>query len=299
MSERKPKSKETIPAGGASRDEERVEPARATVPDATPDGRPEPGFGAISVVIPHFRGKDGGESLRLALRSWERNFKEPHAIVVIGEREEWIDEERVTFIGMERPSDNPNVCLMEAMKAAIAAGEVTDAFVFATDDVYLVAPVGMAHIDLPKSVGRLTASSTDASVRADTERTLTLLRERGLPLVSYETGLPALYRKERLVTLLEEVPEACDGRLLLASFYMGAWNISRPYPLDWRSDPFLLPVVTATPDPTRFDELLGKKLFLRHSADGYSPFLAGRLREMFPEASACEKARERETGNGT
>ena len=61
----------------------------------------------------------------------------------------------VTVIEHECMSDNPQIDVLEKLKLAIAADEITDKFIWSNDDIYLVAPVMLAHIEVPKNKGIL------------------------------------------------------------------------------------------------------------------------------------------------
>lgn len=85
----------------------------------------------------------------MALRSFDKFLRFGVNVVIIGDREEWMSDV-VTVIEHECVSDNPQIDVLEKLKLAIAADEVTDKFIWSNDDIYLVAPVMLAHIEVPK-----------------------------------------------------------------------------------------------------------------------------------------------------
>src|SRR5574344_2575607 len=58
-------------------------------------------YPVISGVIPYRADEANGQELRFALRSFEKKFKEPFHIVVIGDKEDWSDEENIIHIPFE------------------------------------------------------------------------------------------------------------------------------------------------------------------------------------------------------
>lgn len=244
---------------------------------------------SITVVIPYSASQAQGNELRYALRSWQKNFKVPHKIVIIGEREEWFKDEELTFIELEQLSENPKVNTMEALKAAIASDAVSEVFVWSNDDIYLVAPVGIEHIILPKYLGLLNPEIYSGHYRMNMEHTISLLSENDLPILNYGTHTPVIYEKEKLVELLEKYPEVSTGDYVFSSLYFNHFIQIAPIKLDWKTDGFLLPVVSQEPDAEKFDKIIKNKVFLNNSVSGYSSFLEERLKDLFPEESIYEK----------
>lgn len=258
--------------------------------DKTNDDDNNPICGSsITVVIPYSASQAQGNELRYALRSWQKNFKVPHKIVIIGEREEWFKDEELTFIELEQLSENPQVNTMEALKAAIASDAVSEVFVWSNDDIYLVAPVGIEHIILPKYLGLLNPGIYSGHYRMNMEHTISLLAENDLPILNYGTHTPVIYEKEKLVELLEKYPEVSTGDYVFSSLYFNHFIQIAPIKLDWKTDGFLLPVVSQEPDAEKFDKIIKNKVFLNNSVSGYSSFLEERLKDLFPEESIYEK----------
>ncbi len=243
----------------------------------------------IAVVFPYIASKAQGKELLYAIRSFQQNFKLPHHIVVIGEREDWFNDEEIIYIELAQESDNPQVNTMEALKTAIASDKVTEYFIWTNDDIYLVAPVDITHIALPKVLGPLDPDKYKDMYKSNMENTIEFLRSKGLPLYNYGTHTPFLYDKEKLVSLLEEYPEISLGDYLFSSVYFNRYNKARPFFLNWKTDPFLLPVISKAPDPVVFESLLETKYFLNNTPTGYSAFLESKLEELFPEKSVYEK----------
>lgn len=108
----------------------------------------------VTVVIPYVKEKAQGDELRMALRSLHKFLRFGVNVVVIGDREEWMSDE-VTVIEHDCVSDNPQIDVVEKLKLAIVADEVTEKFIWSNDDIYLIAPVMLAHFEVPKNKGAL------------------------------------------------------------------------------------------------------------------------------------------------
>ena len=109
----------------------------------------------LSVVIPYCKEFAQGNELLFALRSWYTFARFPFRIVVIGDREDWMDTENLTFIECERESDIPSVDTLHKLWVAQNNPEVTERFIWSNDDIYLVNPVSYPHIVIPKVLGKL------------------------------------------------------------------------------------------------------------------------------------------------
>lgn len=76
--------------------------------------------------------------------------------------------------------------------------------------------------------------------------------------------------------------------VLFTSLYFNSVNTAHPARLDWRTDPFLLPVVSKSPDEKLVNELLRNKVFMNNARSGYSPWLESFLSRRFPEKCVAE-----------
>ena len=147
-----------------------------------------------TVVIPYVKNKAQGNELKMALRSFDKFLRFGVNVVIIGDREEWMSDV-VTVIEHECVSDNPQIDVLEKLKLAIAADEVTDKFIWSNDDIYLVAPVMLAHIEVPKNKGILRPELYKGIYRDNMERTVALLAD--FPKLDFGTHTPVVYEKQK------------------------------------------------------------------------------------------------------
>lgn len=243
----------------------------------------------VTVAIPYVKEKAQGDELRMALRSLHKFLRFGVNIVVIGDREEWMSDE-VTVIEHDCVSDNPQVDVVEKLKLAIAADEVTEKFIWSNDDIYLVAPVMLAHFEVPKNKGFLRPELYKGIYKENMLRTVDLLSD--FPKLDFGTHTPVVYEKQKLVDMFERFPELNAGGYLISSVYFNTlWSTEQisSIELNWQSDNIALSIISKQPDSKKFEELVSKKMFLNNSESGYSDFLMKYLLDMFPDKSDFEE----------
>lgn len=242
----------------------------------------------ITVVIPYCKEFAQGKELLFALRSWQHNVRFGMNIVVIGDREDWFSEE-ITFIEHTRISDNAQVDTLAKLKIAIESPEVTGRFVWTNDDIYIMKPISLAHIELPKVLGTLNPEKYKGLYAENMTRTRQLLEKNRLPYLNYGTHTPVLFDKGQLVAMLERFPDLENGGYLFSSVYYNSLPYpSQPVYLDWKTDQVLLPVVSKQPDERVVAEMLSRKVFMNNAVSGYSPWLEKFLENYFPSPSDFE-----------
>ena len=242
----------------------------------------------ISVVIPYCKEYAQGNELLFAIRSWYKNARFPFHIFVIGDYEDWMDGENVTWIDCPRVSDIPSVDTLHKLHEILTYTAVTEHFVWTNDDIYLMNPVSVPHIVLPKVLGPLNPKGYNGHYRAAMERTIEMLTEAGLPLLNYGTHTPVMFKKSNLKALLPGDDVNAKTGVLFTSLYFNSVNTAHPARLDWRTDPFLLPVVSKSPNEKLVNELLRNKVFMNNARSGYSPWLESFLSRRFPDKCPCE-----------
>ena len=243
----------------------------------------------LSVVIPYCKEYAQGNELLFALRSWYKYAKFPFRIVIIGDREDWMDTANLTFIEMPRLSDIPSVDTLHKLWMAFYAEEVSDEFIWSNDDIYLINPVTLPHILLPKVLGKLNPAAYNGHYRAAMERTIEMLTEAGLPMLNYGTHTPVMFEKKFFENYVpEDNFQAQTGVLFTSVYFNNLTHIGHPAYLNWRTDPFLLPVVSKSPDEKVVNELLKNKVFMNNARSGYSPWLESFLSRRFPDKCPCE-----------
>lgn len=241
-----------------------------------------------SVVFPYCKEFAQGKELLYALRSWYKNCCFQANFVVIGDKEDWFSEE-ICFIECPRVSDNPSVDTYHKLKVALESDKVTDDFVWTNDDIYVLQPIDLSHIQLPKVIGPLDISKYKGFYRENMQRTIDCLNQLGADCQNYGTHTPVMFNKASWLGLIAKLGEQITQGMLYTSIY---FNLQQPQvtavTLDWRKDPFLLPVVSQNPSTEVVKSLL-PKLFLNNARSGYSPWLESFLDKEFPAKCLFEQ----------
>lgn len=234
-----------------------------------------------SVVIPYCKEFAQGKELLYALRSWDKNCCFPADFVVIGDKEDWFSDE-IHFIECPRVSDNPSVDTYHKLKVALESDLVTDDFIWTNEDIYVLQPIDLSHIQLPKVLGPLDTSKYKGFYRENMQRTIDCLKQLGASFQNYGTHTPVMFNKASWLGLIAKLDEQITQGMLYTSIY---FNLQQPQvtavTLDWRKDPFLLPVVSQNPSTEVVKSLL-PKMFLNNARSGYSPWLESFLDKEFP-----------------
>ena len=241
-----------------------------------------------SVVFPYCKEFAQGKELLYALRSWYKNCCFQANFVVIGDKEDWFSEE-ICFIECPRVSDNPSVDTYHKLKVALESDKVTDDFVWTNDDIYVLQPIDLSHIQLPKVIGLLDISKYRGFYRENMQRTIDCLKQLGAACQNYGTHTPVMFNKASWLGLIAKLDEQITQGMLYTSIY---FNLQQPQvtavTLDWRKDPFLLPVVSQNPSTEVVKSLL-PKMFLNNARSGYSPWLESFLNKEFPAKCLFEQ----------
>lgn len=241
-----------------------------------------------SVVIPYCKEFAQGKELLYALRSWDKNCCFPADFVVIGDKEDWFSDE-IHFIECPRVSDNPSVDTYHKLKVALESDLVTDDFIWTNDDIYVLQPIDLSHIQLPKVLGPLDTSKYKGFYRENMQCTIDCLKQLGAACQNYGTHTPVMFNKASWLGLIAKLDEQITQGMLYTSIY---FNLQQPQvtavTLDWRKDPFLLPVVSQNPSIEVVKSLL-PKMFLNNARSGYSPWLESFLDKEFPAKCLFEQ----------
>ncbi|KAA6349001.1 hypothetical protein EZS27_003601 [termite gut metagenome] len=237
----------------------------------------------VTIVIPYVKKFALGDELKYAIASWLRFFSTPFNIVVIGdgEEEESLKNKEdgqapIMLIAHACTSDNPQVDLMEKLKMAIASPEVSERFIFAADDIYLVSPVMLPDIETLKITGIANEKSYTGIKAENYKRTAELLEISSYPC--YEAHLPVLFEKEKWIELFEIHPQLSEGGYFFTSVYFRHFYPRFvPVTLNWNADIYLLPVHSGQPDEQVFRAILHRKKFLTTAKEGFSKWLRNQL----------------------
>lgn len=196
----------------------------------------------ITVAFVFDKNKHDERLLRLAMRSFCKNFKQPFNVVVVGDAPGWIGE---------------NVTIIEK-NWLLASDAMSDKVVLASANCYIMKPVGVEHLSIPK-VGKS----------------------------GYLTCLPTLVERSVMADLIEDEHLQYDKLEKVLEVYLEKMAASSaPIEIDWKTDCVALPVVTQKPSVEKMEVFALKKWFFYNMESGVSETLVNFLEGIFREK--CE-----------
>lgn len=246
----------------------------------------------VSVVIPFISGPAQGDELLMAVRGWATHFRENFNIVIIGERQNWMNDQ-VHVIECLRESDNPPIDIAHKMMLAIESDLVTEKFIWANDDQYLVSPCMMADFETLKCTGKLGEKQFGSNVyQENKKRTFDLLRKLGRSTWDYSSHTPFVFEKTPLKTIINEFG-LLETAQLVATLYYNFWFPEYvPYNIDTQhalfNDNFKVGVYRPNADFAKLKQLLPSKKVVNNSQSGWSKQFAEIMRNCYPQMSRFE-----------
>ncbi|MBR7043417.1 MAG: hypothetical protein IKI18_04495 [Prevotella sp.] len=276
--ESKPKQVAAVaPDAPATEQETTVELATAENQEPAPEAaskvkEDDPTNVPVSLLV--FQTAQNGHLLRYVLRSVARNLcgVDCELRVVGTEKPEWLREE--SWLQAEGEG-------IEVVKNAIAAVE-TERVVLMTDRMVLLRPVLLSDIEVLKAapLGHKPTPTMEW-----------LIAQQGTTkhqVFDFDTLMPVLVWKKQVLALIETLPaEAKD--LDIATIYFNFLMAGMlPIFIDWRTDGWLLPLVSDNPNMERVHQLLDKKKFLHVARNSESDGVMQLLKFRLPDPLSCE-----------
>lgn len=219
----------------------------------------------FSVVIPFFKDFCSTDSLILTVASVVRFLRYcDYKIIIIGDKPVVESDSLPDFIHIPYTalgvSDKDYA---EVLKLAVADEDVSDKFIFMTTDMLIVDFVTMAHIEVCKHLGIINPKRYLGAERTMMDRTLTLIQTKmsGIPFYDYNSHVPVVYEKDKLMDLFDEFPELMSGDYHIPSVYFNGYAC-HPVKLDYQTDQWVLPVINEHPNKSAIDRYVSNKCFV-------------------------------------
>lgn len=214
-----------------------------------------------TVVIPFFKAKHREEEVVKVIESCAQYLLENIRFVTIGDKIEYTKGmfiEHIEYNGAE----GSQLDILEVLKLAIVSESVSEKFILIEPGSYLIDNVGLCHIAIFKHFGMLNPNRYTGAEAVMMKNTAALLSDTlRLAAYDYNTHCPVLLEKEKLADMFEEVPEILSGRYHVLTVYCCAYAI-HPIRLDYKTDGWILPVVSQNPDKKAVVRFISGKCFL-------------------------------------
>lgn len=246
--------------------------------DGPIDENQDPTFVPVTVLVVATSVANNYLLLRHCLRSLRKNLRGVDAQVkVVGsERPDWLDCD--SWISDAAGEFNH---LNELVARALPFVE-TNRVILMTDRMQLARPVSLADIALLK-----------AQPEGNDLPTLKVLAEQTKDdprwLWNYLTNMPLYAFRKPLMAVLRFLTEIGHEDLHLPTVYNNLlFSDLQPTLLDWATDGWLLPVVSAHPSMERMKAFLVKKKFIWISPNSEGAEVVALLKFLTPDAAPCE-----------
>lgn len=239
----------------------------------------------VTVCIPYVKALAQGNELQLALRGWAENFKADMNIVVIGDREDWMSD-LVHVIECERISTNPPLDVVNKMMLAIKSEEVTEKFIWANDDQYLISPCMLADFETLKYAGMLGETDFGSTLyQKNKARTAALLLKNNCSTLDFSTHTPVVFEKEKLLEIINKFDLTAEPHLVTTIYFNYWFPRFRPYasetPEALENDNLKVGVYRKGADLERLKKLMQYKKLVSNSESGWTPQLSEILNSYF------------------
>ena len=274
-----PAAQENEAAQQPAKAEEPAETAASEIDpadDGPIDENQDPTFVPVTVLVVATSAANNFLLLRHCLRSLRKNLRGVDAQVKVAgrERPDWIDCD--TWLATVEGSLS-----IQITTAAISIK--TERVIIMTDRMQLARPVSLADIALLKA---LPEGSNNKTVEWLYGRQGTTKHQ----LWNYDTHMPFYaYRSQlaKIACLMDEEDVLCDAHLPTVYNNLLFPDL-QPTLLDWATDGWLLPVVSAHPSMERMKSFLVKKKFIWISPNSEGAEVVALLKFLTPDATPAE-----------
>lgn len=242
----------------------------------------------ILVAITYISDRAQGNELALAVEGWRKHFKEPHRILVVGDRPtvgdvEWLPLERVPAKeGQYRPA--LDICAKLEAVCIYCSEHGIDHFVWASDDFFAVNDFTLDDIRLPKYYEDELPSRWDKTQNEfwHTQiKTRRLCERMGYGTVNWTTHLPMWFNVGKLYWLIRDFDLTNRGHIIENIYFNRYMPDGRPIKLDKDRDRFKWPVWFTPLDREALHKAFATKIWITCSVNGWSPELEAELRKHY------------------
>ena len=209
----------------------------------------------LCIVIPYCKAVHQPMALLYAIRSLCAYLLADFKVVVIGDKEDWFSPELVHVPSSLSAVDTDSI-IDDAFTKVTLVEHISDEFILMMPDTFLLTPLSVSHMLISKASESL----------------------------EFNTGLPFGVDIKQVMQYLTAMPD----EPLTMEICQHCSSHGRPVVVNWHKNEWLLPVVSANPNPAKFEELVDKRFFMRYSKEGWSGFLQDKLKVMYPNKSKYE-----------
>ena len=234
----------------------------------------------LQFVFPYWHRGASDDEIRWSVRSIETNYRGKSKITIIGDRPPWYSGHYIPQARVGKHTANrPFRDMLAKIWTMATHPEIDGEFVWMMDDVYLIKPVTLDELAMPRAV-RWFASESNSWQKRKTS-TMAALTAAGRSTFDYATHLPHVAEKEKLRQIYDEF-NLHENTMLWEVLY---GNTFREQP----QSPF--PFLRRIQKRIGLDELrqlTEQATVFNHTASAWCPGVREFLAERLPTPSTCE-----------
>lgn len=255
----------------------------------------------LTIVYPYIERLQLWNELRYSLRSLEwlrvdassREFQ----VMIIGNKPEWV--KNVIHVPHTRVDSVEYTNCYDAVRKLTAALQhpgCTEDVMLMYDDIYILQSVNPDFFANPIAMQEMRYYPADTTHHRLMNRTFDELQTRGLPYYNYETHLPRIYKREKMLEVIEKFNPQ-DNRLLTNTLYYNYWfKDQRPQLIEYNHkiksgfyDEDYVPYSYPCETREQVLQAMSGRLVLNHNDEGLSPVLKEVIEQLFSEKCEFEK----------
>lgn len=251
---------------------------------------------SIDIIIPYVKGPDNGLELKYALRSIEKNFQhDNYRVIVAGEKPDWLNPD--LFFPSEKIFQEKFRSFLDTLlKLYSVITEVSGSpeIIWTYDDIYFTKPVKLTDIRRLKAVAgfgthptHLVNCGAGGNWIKTLEYTMETVREAGGSNFNYETHLPRLFNRARILKLFREY-SLFEKPMMISSLYFNLYNKDQQPITLINDNPGIRFLLRSVFDYENLKKRMSNHLFTNNAPLSWTPVLKRVLLEMFPQKSRFE-----------
>lgn len=243
-----------------------------------------------TVIMPYFSGGAQGREIEYAIAGWERHFKEPHRIVVVGDYHPCFDKyDNVVFIECERVPEQepenyrPHIDFVNKFKKVRQRYPEMNGFIFTADDVYAVNNFDIYDVKVLKqnSSEIVYPPYPCTAWHREKKKTKDLLRKYGYPVRNFVTHLPVWIQWDKLEELWQRFDMEHNSYIFEDLYFNIYYSDRIPLTLHIDHDNFKCGIYRKNPRMEYLRKAFREKIWIQNSVEGWIPELDRTLAEYY------------------
>lgn len=241
------------------------------------------------VVIPYLSIEARGRELELAVAGWQRHFKEPFRLVVVGDLDATVEAcHGIDFIPCPRVPDvgvgnyRPHIDHVHKFRTVREHYSDAAGFIYTCDDIFAVNDFTMDDVLVPKIRTALMGGDSKSmnGWQRDMAKTRMLCEREGLPLRNWVCHLPVYYQWDALFSVYDKYD--CDhSSYIVENIYFNMFFSDADAVEVEGLDKYKYVASTTRTDASAVRRAMREKIWLNANPDGFTREFERLLRDYY------------------